>query len=109
MIVYICAPYAAPTKIGRARNELNAADYCYRVAREGHTPIATHLLFPAFLSDEVPEERKLALDMGKNLLRKCDEVWVFGDRISSGMRSEIMLAQTFMIPVRYIGKEADHV
>lgn len=102
MIVYICAPYAAPTKIGRARNELNAADYCYRVAREGHTPIATHLLFPAFLSDEVPEERKLALGMGKDLLRRCDEVWVFGDRISSGMEGEILMAQSLNIPVKFM-------
>ena len=35
------------------------------------------------------------------LLGLCDELWVFGDRISKGMAAEIEYAKKAYIPVRY--------
>ena len=40
---------------------------------------------------------------GQQLLRRCDELWVCGDRISSGMAREISEANHLSIPVKNIG------
>ena len=34
------------------------------------------------------------MDMGLELLKLCDEVWVFGDKISEGMKKEIEFAKS---------------
>jgi hypothetical protein len=43
------------------------------------------------LNDEIPEERERGLKNGLSLLKKdfIDEIWLYGDRISNGMRAEI--------------------
>lgn len=43
------------------------------------------------LNDEIPEERERGLKNGLSLLKKgfIDEIWLYGDRISNGMQSEI--------------------
>lgn len=43
------------------------------------------------LDDSKPEERERGLNNGLSLLKKgfIDEIWLYGDRISNGMRSEI--------------------
>lgn len=37
-----------------------------------------------------------------SLLMMCDEVWVFGDRISDGMRDEIKAARNINLRIRRI-------
>ena len=69
---------------------------------QGHTPIAVHLLYPQFLDDNSPVEREIGLQLGRNILRCCDELWAYGGRISAGMQAEIAAAQDTGIPVRYI-------
>ena len=66
-----------------------------------------HLLYPQFMDDGSPAERELALFMGIVLLTKCEQVWVFGSVISSGMRAEIEKAEKKNIPVRYFTEELE--
>lgn len=94
-LVYVCSPYAGDER----RNTENARRYCRFAVDAGAIPIAPHLLFPQFLSEE--RERELALFMGAVLLGKCEEVWVFGDRISAGMSAEIAKAEKRNMKVRY--------
>lgn len=96
--VYIASPYAGDV----AGNTKFAIECCRHAIKRGQTPIAPHLLYPQMLDDEVPEERTLALMLGRNLLAVCDELWVCGERISSGMAAEIEHAQSLDIPIRYI-------
>ncbi len=56
------------------------------------------------LSDEIPEERKLGMQAGISLLWVCDEVWVFGDKITEGMKKEIIFAEKLNIKVKYISE-----
>lgn len=65
-------------------------------------PIAPHIYFTQFLDDAVPEERSFGLMAGLLLLSQCDELWYFGDSVSSGMVREIVAAKEQNIPVRYI-------
>ena len=96
-IVFICSPFAGDIQ----RNIESARRYSRFAIVRGCIPIAPHLLFPQFLDDSDPEERKLGLFFGNVLMSKCAEVWVFGNYISSGMRSEINLAKQKNYCIRY--------
>lgn len=54
------------------------------------------------LDDTNPEQRTLGLRLGLRLLEACDELWVFGKHVSSGMASEIAHAKNLRIVTRYI-------
>ena len=75
----------------------------------GCIPIAPLLLFPQFLDDSDPDDRKLGLFFGNVLMSKCDVIWVFGDYISSGMRSEISLAKQRNYNIRYFNTKCEEV
>jgi hypothetical protein len=62
-------------------------------------------MYPQFLEEDDPEERQLGIDMGLVLLSKCHELWVFGNKISSGMSLEIKKAKRWNIPIRYFTTE----
>ena len=104
-IVYICSPYA-----GDAESNIKAAQKYSRFAvSKGYIPIAPHLLFPQFMNDADPTERKLGLFFGNALMSKCSEVWVFGERISAGMESEIKRARWKNYRLRYFSESCEEV
>ncbi|MFT8889410.1 MAG: DUF4406 domain-containing protein [Ethanoligenens sp.] len=95
-LAYICSPYAGnvPENIRFAR----AA--CRFAIQEGFAPVAPHLLYPQLLNDAVPAERGAGLQMGLRLLSACDELWICGETISSGMNQEIAEAKRLGIHIR---------
>lgn len=103
-LVYIASPLAGDA----AANIQRAIGYCKIAADQGVTPLAPHTIFTRFLNDALPHERRLGMRMGISLLERCDELWVFGDVVSTGMKAEITVAKKHGIPVRYfdgVGKE----
>jgi len=104
-IVYICSPYAGDTE----SNIKAAQKYSRFAVNKGYIPIAPHLLFPQFLNDTDPTERKLGLFFGNALMSKCSEVWVFGERISAGMESEIKRARWKNYRLRYFSESCEEV
>lgn len=95
--IYICSPCRGDYDA----NIENAITYCRQAFRLGFMPIAPHIYFTRFLSDDIPEEREAALKAGSRLLLECSEVWVFGlDNPSEGMKAEIALAIRSGIPVK---------
>jgi hypothetical protein len=62
---------------------------CRQVAEEGHIPYAPHVYFTRFLNDRDPEERKRGMEMGLQWLAECDEMRVYGNYLSPGMKTEI--------------------
>ena len=96
-IVYICSPLRGEYK----KNIERAIKYCEFAGKKGCVPIAPHLYFPLFLSDADPTERQVGMNMGKILLKHCDEIWVFGVTISEGMKDEIAVAVQNHLPIRY--------
>jgi hypothetical protein len=93
--VFICSPFSGSDK---SLNIERAQRYCLNAIRKGCAPFAPHLLYPQFL-DETPDQRKLGMDAGKQFLLYCDELWVCGTEVTSGMTEEIDLAKTAGIPV----------
>ena len=102
-LVYICSPFSGKVK----KNKKNARKYC-RFALEQHTiPFAPHLLFPQFMDDNSSEERQLAMFMNMIMLGHCEELWVFGDRISAGMKQEIHKAERRHMKIRYFTEDLE--
>ena len=104
-IVYICSPYAEDV----AANIEAARRYSRFAVETGYIPIAPHLLFPQFLNDADPAERELGLFFGNALMSKCSEVWVFGSRISAGMKAEINRAKWKSYRLRYFTEDCQEV
>jgi hypothetical protein len=75
--------------------------YCLFATEQGVVPIAPHIYFTQFLDDNDPNDRRLGLDMGLDMLKKCAELWAFGSKISEGMRCEIENALRLRIPVLF--------
>lgn len=94
--VFICSPYRGDVE----RNVKAARKHARMAAIIGYCPIAPHLLFPQFLNDRDPEERIMGITLGVEQMKMCDEVWVFGSRISNGMGFELEKAKELGIPVR---------
>lgn len=62
---------------------------------------APYLQSITHLDDTVVEDRALGIRINTACLRSgvVDELWLFGDTISEGMRAEIALARSLGIPV----------
>ena len=104
-IVGICSLLRGEIK-GNIRK---ANDYCRFAAQEGVVPLAPHTIFTQFLDDTIPEERLIGLTLGLELIKRVDEVWVFGVRISEGMEAEILLAEQMDIPIKYFNEKCERV
>ena len=104
-LVYICSPLSGdvPGNTERARK------FCRFALEKGQIPLAPHLMFPQFVNDDDPAERELAIFMDVILLGKCDELWVFGDRISEGMAVEIEIAKKRRQPIHYFNSNLEEV
>ncbi|RJE46624.1 MULTISPECIES: DUF4406 domain-containing protein [unclassified Dehalobacter] len=100
-LIYVASPYA-----GDVENNVEFAKRaCRYVMEQGHAFFAPHLLYPQILEDSNPAERETGLKLGHHMLERCDEMWVFGNRISSGMEAEIERAKQLGIPIRYVSAE----
>ena len=65
----------------------------------GAIPLAPHIFLPCFMSETT--ERDKAMFMNMVFLGKCEQLWVFGDRITDGMAAEIAKAEKRRMPIRY--------
>lgn len=96
-MVYVASPLRGDIE----GNLEKAKDYCRFISFLGYIPICPHLFFTTFLNDEIEEERNRGICFGLNLLKKCEEIWVFGEQISEGMKEEIKLAEILDLPIQY--------
>lgn len=104
-IVYICSPLAGDVE----NNQERARTYCRFAVDSGCIPVAPHIYFTQFMDDGKPDERNLAMFMGIVFLTKCAQVWVFGERISKGMKMELQKARCKGIPVRFFTEKCKEV
>jgi len=96
--VYIIHPFQ-----GKEENRKKIDRICRAVANMGFLPVSPVHAF-GFLRDEVPEERKLALKLCQELIKGCDQVWVFGDwEKSEGCKIELRAAEETGVPVVDMG------
>ena len=95
-LVYVASPYSGDTA-WHERYALAALRDC--LARR-EAPYAPHLLYPAVLDDNWPDERRLGMDAGLAWLRRADALAVYTDLgLSRGMRAEIDRALRLGVPI----------
>lgn len=99
--VFICSPFRGDIK----ENTKRAAYYARITAKTDVIPIAPHLIFPAFLDENIPNERLKGIEMGLELMDICDEAWLFGFQITEGMKLELDYAREKQIPVRLYDRD----
>lgn len=97
-MVYIASPFRGDYET----NLKNITRYCKIAAESGVLPVAPHIMYSGFCRDTVPEERRLGLKLGIELLGKSDELWVMGFSHSEGMKDEIKFAKEHDIPVYHV-------
>ena len=102
-LVYIASPFAGDIQ----RNTEQARIYCKFAVGKGCIPLAPHLHYPQFMDEHEEKQRELGLFFALVLLGKCDELWVFGDRVSTGMSREIAKAKKRGMPIHYFNQSCE--
>ncbi len=95
--VYICAPLGGNVK----ENLKKAIKYTLFALRSGVAPVTPHF-YALCLDDNKLQDRELGLSAGMSLLWFCDELWVFGDTVSEGMKEEIKFCENMRVKIRKI-------
>lgn len=95
--VYICAPLG-----GNVEDNLQRVKkYTEYALKCGTAPVVPHF-YALCLNDSIPKEREIGMAAGLSLLWFCDEMWIFGDEVSEGMRGEIQFCQNLNIRMKII-------
>ena len=98
--VYICSPLG-----GNIMQNIENVNLYTRYALEcGTAPVVPHFL-ALCLDDNKKEERELGLSAGLSLLWFCDELWVFGQNVTEGMKQEIQFCKHLNIKTRYVSEK----
>ena len=99
--VYICAPLGGDVEgnLERVKRYTRYALMC------GTAPVVPHF-YALCLNDDNQKEREIGLAAGLGMLWFCDELWVFGQTVTEGMKQEIQFCKHLNIKTRYVsGKE----
>ena len=97
--VYICSPLGG--NVGE--NLERVKRYTEYALKCGTAPVVPHF-YALCLDDNKPREREIGIAAGLSLLWFCDEMWIFGETVSEGMRGEIRLCKRLYIPTRHISE-----
>lgn len=103
--VYIASPYKGDVE----QNVMRAKRYARFVARQCFVPVCPHIYLTQFLDDTDPGERVAGMFLGLQMLKRCNQMFVFGSVISEGMQKEINFAKNHNIPIRYFNNECEEV
>lgn len=98
--VYLCAPLG-----GNVRESLERVKrYTAYALQCGTAPVVPHF-YALCLDDADPTERETGMTAGLALLESSDEMWIFGNTASDGMRREIRLCERLRIPMKPISEQ----
>lgn len=100
-MIFVSSPYRGDTEenLKKAREYCRDCIFTYTENDIPHMVIAPHLLLPQFMDDNDPEERQFALSMCLDAVRKSDEVHVYGDILTEGMKRELEEASQHGVPI----------
>ncbi len=68
------------------------------ILEQGYTPTCAFMMYSYFLLGTVDRQR--LLDANNELIKRSDELWVFGE-ITEGVEKEIKLAKKFKMKIKY--------
>lgn len=92
-LIFICAPYSMLDE-----NYYKSMNYSRYVINKGYIPINTVTMYHGVLDERIPEDYKTVTDANKELIKHCDEVWVFGNGAETLIADAVAIGK----PVKYI-------
>ena len=95
--VYVCAPLSGDIE----ENLKKVKAYTAYALRCGTAPVVPHF-YALCLNDNDPKDREIGMAAGTSLLWLCDEIWVFGDTVTSGMKAELQFGKSLNIRIRHV-------
>lgn len=105
-IVFVSSPLRGKTAAEFKENMNRAISYCkWAMLKKNVVPIAPHVIFTRWLDDNDFDEQQMGLEAGFDLLKVCEEVWVFiedKNSVSSGMKMELVLSKKLGKKVKFI-------
>jgi len=98
-IVYIAHPVGGDVQNNLKKIAKITREICLKT--DGIIPVAPYFLFCNALDDNNENEREIGMKLSQDYLFRIDvdELWLYGDKISAGMKKEIELAHIFDIKV----------
>lgn len=88
-VVYICAPLGGDVE----GNIEQVKRYARYALEQGVAPLVPHY-YALSLNDNNSKEREKGMQAATSLLYFCDEMWVFGNYDTTGMRTEIQCCRS---------------
>lgn len=95
--VYICAPLGGDVE-GNLEKAKRYTEYALKC---GAAPVTPHF-YALCLNDHNAPEREIGRAAGMSLLWFCDEVWIFGDEITEGMKAELDFCRSLNLHTRKV-------
>lgn len=107
-IVYIAHPIGGDVKVNLEK--IKAIVRNINLTTSTIIPFAPYWLDCHALDDDIPEERARGIANDQVWFERniIDELWLYGDKISTGMMGEIQKAITYGIPIFCKSKETQH-
>ena len=96
--VYICAPYDGENT--RSREKIWG--YCLFARERPYAPIAPFLYYPQFMPESYEKEMQLMRSLALRDLLTCEEIWVFGNKVTPEMENEISCASSHGLNIRWL-------
>lgn len=78
-------------------NTENAAKYCRAIYEAGFMPMCPLLFVPLFINDEIPQEHKDGIDIGRDMLRRSHVLIVCGTVVDESVKNDIAVAERLRI------------
>ncbi|MBC2723229.1 DUF4406 domain-containing protein [Desulfosporosinus sp.] len=104
-LIFVCSPYRDDVEANTAK----AIRYCYFAYNKKVVPYAPHLHNTQFLDEDDREERLAGIELGLEVMKRSDELWVFGSKLTEGMKVEIEAARRLGIPIKYFTDKCEEV
>lgn len=102
-VVYIAHGFSAPTIEEMSANRARAAKWvAWAAVTQDVSPVCSWIVLTAELP-ETPGMRTLGLEIDKAQVKRCDEIWMCGGRVTSGMAIEASVAKK-VVDLTHLGE-----
>lgn len=95
-LIYVCQPLDISLE-----NIKKAKHYCEFLTGLGYHPFSPVLYYSTFLDLNKKKDRYLALLYAIDMIKKCDSVFIFSNKVTSAMYAELEAADLYEKPVKY--------
>lgn len=73
----------------------------WAIRKKGVSAIAPYIGLLLALNEDDPKEREIGLEIGREVILRCDEIWLVGTHISEGMLEDADFAHKHDVKVIY--------